>query len=206
MLTYTDLKKGILFILDGNPYEVVESSFSRMQQRKAVVQAKIRNLKTGKLIERSFQPSDQFVEADIKKRTLLFLYSHRGEYVFIDPPANQSEARPDSKSGRQNRANRFSLAEDIIGDKKKWLKPNTEVTAVFFEEKFLTFSLPIKMDLKVVEAPPGVQGDRATQGTKSATLETGVIVQVPPFINEGDMIRVNTETGNYAERVEKGTK
>lgn len=187
-LSYTDLKKGTLFILDRDPYEVAESSFSRMQQRKAVVQAKIRNLRTGKLVERNFQPSDQFEEADIKKRTLIFLYSHREEYIFIDP---------------QNRANRFSLKEDIIGDKKKWLKPDTEITAVFFDEKLLTFTIPIKMDFKVIEAPPGVQGDRAQSGTKAVTIETGTVIQAPLFINTSDVIRINTESGEYVERVEK---
>lgn len=188
MLSYTDLKKGALFIKDGDPYEVLESNFSRMQQRKAVVQGKIRNLATGKIIELSFQPSDSFEEADIEKRPLVFLYAHRGEYIFIDP---------------QNPKNRFPIKEEIIGETTQWLKPNTEVTAVFFGDRLLNFRLPIKMDFKVTEAPPGVQGDRAQSGTKAATLETGVIIQVPLFINTDDIIRINTETGAYVERVEK---
>lgn len=187
-LTYTDLKKGTLFVLDGDPYEVTESNFSRMQQRKAVVQTKIRNLRTGKLVERSFQPSDEFKEADIKKRPLLLLYSHREEYVFVDP---------------ENRANRFSLNKEEVGENKKWLKKDTEITALFFDDKLLSLRLPVKMDFKVTEAPPGVQGDRSQSGTKSVTIETGTTVQTPLFINTGDVIRINTETGEYAERVEK---
>ncbi len=188
MLSYTELKKGTLFVKDGIPFEVLESSFSRMQQRKAVVQAKIRNLVTGKQQDLTFQPSDQFEEADITKKPLIFLYEHRSDFVFVDP---------------DNRQNRFTLSSDQIGDNKRWLKPNTPITAVFFGEKLLNFVVPIKMEFKVTEAAPGVQGDRATQGTKSVTLETGTVIQVPPFINAGDIVRINTETGTYTERVEK---
>lgn len=188
MITYTELKKGTLFVMNGDPYEIVDSSFSRMQQRKAVVQAKIRNLITGKMVDTTFQASDQFEEADVKKKMLLFLYVHRGEYVFTDP---------------DNRQQRFSLDEAQVGDHKKWLKPNTQITALFFDERLLNFVLPIKMDFKVTEAAPGIQGDRATSGTKSATLETGAVIQVPLFINTDDIVRVNTEIGTYVERVEK---
>ncbi|MDP3710101.1 MAG: elongation factor P [bacterium] len=189
MLSYTDLKKGVLFIKDGEVCEVLDASFSRMQQRKAVVQAKIRKLSSGKILETTFQPSDSFEEANIERRPLLFLYQHRDDYVFSD---------------LKDKSKRFTIKEDFIGDKVKWLKPNTEVAAVFFGEKLLTLTLPIKMDFKVTEAPPGIQGDRATSGTKAVTIETGAVVQVPPFINEGDIIRVNTESGLYVERAEKG--
>lgn len=188
MLSYVDLKKGTAFIWNDRPYEVLESSFSRMQQRKAVVSAKIRDLTTGKILETSFQPSNQFEEADIEKRTVTFLYAHRGEYIFVNP---------------SNPKERFTLSQDAVGDNARWLKKDTPVTAVYFREKLLTFTVPIKMDLKVVETPPGVQGDRAQGGTKAATLETGAVIQVPLFINQDDIIRVNTETGEYTERMEK---
>ena len=174
--------------MDNDPYEVIESSFSRMQQRKAVVQTKVRNLASGKIFDINFQPSDQFKEAEVEKRSLLFIYQHRGEYVFSDIS--------DKKS-------RFSLTEESIGQKKSWLIPNTQVTALFFGDRLLTLSLPIKMDIKVIQAPPGVQGDRAQGGTKAVTLETGALIQVPLFINNGDIVRVNTETGDYVERAEK---
>lgn len=188
MLSYTELKKGTLFVKDGIPFEVLDASFSRMQQRKAVVQAKIRSLITGKQQDITFQPSDQFEEANVSKRPLMFLYEHRGDFVFVNP---------------DNRQNRFTLNAEQVSENKKWLKPNTLITALFFDEKLLNFVLPIKMDFKVTEAAPGVQGDRATQGTKAVTLETGAIIQVPPFINAGDIVRINTETGTYVERVEK---
>lgn len=188
MLSYTDLKKGVVFIRDGKPWEVVDSSFSRMQQRKAVVQARIRDLASGKIVEKTFQPSDYFEEADVEKRPLIFLYQHRGDFVF-------------SESG--NPQQRFTLEAETVGDAARWLKPNTEITAVFFGDKLLTFSVPIKMDLKVIEAPPGIQGDRSQGGTKAVTLETGAVIQAPLFINTGDIVRINTETGDYVERVSK---
>lgn len=188
MLSYTDLKKGTLFIYRGEPHEVMEANFSRLQQRKAVVQAKIRNLVSNKTYEVNFQPSDQFEEAEIEKKTLTFLYQHRGEFIFAD---------------FQNSRNRFPLPEEVISGQQKWLKPNTQLTALFFRGTLLNLILPIKMDFKVSEAPPGVQGDRAQSGTKSVTIETGAVIQVPLFINTGDTIRINTQTGEYAERVEK---
>ena len=190
MLSYTDLKKGALFVRDGKPYEVVESNFSRMQQRKAVVQARIRDLASGKITDLAVQPSDYFEEAAIEKRPLAFLYGHRGDFVFAEP------GKPEK---------RFTLKEEALGDAKKWLKPNTEVTAVFFNDALITFSVPVKMDLKVTDAPPGIQGDRSQGGAKAVTLETGAVVQTPLFINVGDVIRVNTETGEYDERVQKNS-
>lgn len=188
MLSYTDLKKGILFVYNGAPCEILEANFSRMQQRKAVVQAKVKNLASGKVIEMSFQASDQFEKAEIVKKPLCFLYQHRAEYVFTDPA---------------NLKNRFTLTKESIGQNGHWLKSDTDVTAIFYNDTLLNFTLPIKMDFTVTEAPPGVQGDRSQSGTKAVTIETGAIIQVPLFINEGDIIRVNTETGEYAERMEK---
>lgn len=188
MLSYTDLKKGVVFLLDGEPYEVVDASFSRMQQRKAVLQARIRSLRSGKLLDRTFQASDEFEAADIEKKTLVYLYGHRGEYIFNDP---------------KNQKVRYTLNDEQVGDRKKWLKPNIEITAVFLDENMLTFTLPIKMDFKVTEAPPGIQGDRSSGGTKAVTIETGAVIQVPLFINTDDVVRINTETGDYVERVSK---
>lgn len=188
MLSYSDLKKGVLFVRDGKPYEVIESSFSRMQQRKAVVQARVRDLTNGKIIEITPQASDYFEEADVVKRPLVFLYRHRDDFVFAEP------GRPQQRS---------TLTKEKVDDVGRWLKPNTEITAVFFNDTLLTFSVPIKMDLKVTDAPPGIQGDRSQGGTKSITLETGAVVQAPLFINTGDIVRINTESGDYVERVEK---
>ncbi|MCR4327962.1 MAG: elongation factor P [Patescibacteria group bacterium] len=188
MLAYTDLKKGALFVMDGAPYEVLDSHFLRMQQRKAVVQTKIKNLVTGKIVDRNFQPSDSFEEAEVEKKSAVFIYMNRGEFWFHE------EGNP---------KNRFILKEDVLGESGKFLKPNTSVETVLFEEKVIGVKLPVKADFKVVEAPPGVKGNTAQGGTKVATLEGGAKIAVPLFVNEGDVVRVNTETGEYVERVEK---
>lgn len=186
MLSYTDLTKGVLFILDGVPYEVIDSHFLRMQQRKAVVQTKIRNLMTGKILDRNYQASDSFMEAEIERQQAIFIYEAKGEYWFHE------EGNP---------KNRFSINSDIIGDRGKFLKPNTKVSTVVFDDKVIKVEIPIKMEFKVVEAPPSIKGNTAQGGTKQVTLEGGVKINVPLFINEGDSIKINTETGEYVERV-----
>lgn len=174
--------------MNGEPYEVLEANFSRMQQRKAVIQTKIRNLASNKIQEVTFQASDYFEKAEIEKRPLVFVYHRRGEFIFSDPG---------------NSKNRLSIPEKIVAENKKWLKPATQVTVLFFQGRILNVNLPIKINFKVLEAPPGVQRDRATSGTKGVTIETGAVIQTPLFIKSGDVIRINTETGEYVERVEK---
>ncbi len=186
MLSYTDLTKGVLFILDGAPYEVLETHFLRMQQRKAVVQTKIRNLITGKILDRNYQASDTFEEAEIERKQALFIYENKGEYWFTE------EGNP---------KNRFSLSAEVMGERGKFLKPNTKVSTTLFDDKVIKVEIPIKMDFKVVEAPPAIRGNTAQGGTKQVVLEGGAKVNAPLFINEGDMIRINTETGEYTERV-----
>lgn len=185
-LAYTDLTKGILFIMDGAPYEVLESHFLRMQQRKAVVQTRIRNLITGKILDRNFQPSDQFDEAEIDRKSAMFIYETRGEYWFHE------EGNP---------KNRFSLSGELVGEQGKFLKPNTKVATMVFNDKVIKVDIPVKMEFKVIEAPPAIRGNTAQGGTKQVTIEGGAKINVPLFINEGEMIRINTQTGDYVERV-----
>ncbi|HCC59989.1 MAG: hypothetical protein A2402_02150 [Candidatus Staskawiczbacteria bacterium RIFOXYC1_FULL_37_43] len=186
MLTHTDLKKGVQFILDGQPWEVLEAQLSKMAQRRPVIQSKIKNLLDGRVLERNFQQGDVFQEADLEKREIKFIYQNRGEYFFSEP---------------NNPSKRFSFTEAQIGIQAKYLKPNEIVTGIVFEEKIINFVLPIKVQLKVKESAPGVKGDRAQGGTKEAVLESGAIIQVPLFIEQGDIIEVNTETGQYVKRV-----
>ena len=186
MLTHTDLKKGVQFILDGQPWEVLEAQLSKMAQRRPVIQSKIKNLLDGRVLERNFQQGDVFQEADLEKREIKFIYQNRGEYFFSEP---------------NNPSKRFSFTEAQIGIQAKYLKPNEIVTGIVFEEKIINFVLPIKVQLKVKESAPGVKGDRAQGGTKEAVLESGATIQVPLFIEQGDIIEVNTETGTYVRRV-----
>jgi elongation factor P len=186
MLSYNDLKKGTLFSWNSNPYEVLEYNFSRMQQRKPVAQTKIRNLKTGSVSSQTFKSSDSFDEVDISKKQVVFVFRANGQCTF-------------HTAG--NPGKRFSVLEEKLGGAEKYLKAGEEVTARYIENEFLDIQVPIKIDLQVAEAPPAVKGNTAQGGLKQVTLETGLVINTPMFINKGDVIRVNTESGEYVERV-----
>lgn len=184
-LGVNDLKPKIYFIYEDQPCMVLETHHLKMQQRRPVVQTKFRNLLSGKHLERNFAQSDVFEEADIERKSVKFLYAHRNEFWFADP---------------NNPSKRFELDVDLIGDQAKFLKPNTILEALHWNDKVINVSLPIKMQFKVVESPPGIRGDTATGGTKVVKIDTGAELNVPLFINESDEIIVNTETGEYVER------
>ncbi len=186
MLDYSEIKEGKYIVFESEPYEVISSHVFRKQQRKPVNAAKLRSLLTGRIIEHSFHASDKVSEAEIDKKEVKYLYTNKGEYWF-------SEANDASK--------RFKLSEDIIGPAAKFLKPSILVDAILFNEKIISLKLPIKMDLKVIEAHPTTKGNTAQGAIKTVKLETGVEIQVPMFIKEGDVIRINTETGDYADRI-----
>ncbi|MEK7162696.1 MAG: elongation factor P [Patescibacteria group bacterium] len=188
MLSYNELKPGVYIIFENEPYLVEAFEFLRMQQRKPVAKTKIKNMITGKILERNFQQSDSFEEAEIERAKSRFLYSSRGEFWFSDI---------------DNPKNRFNLKTDIIGEGEKFLKPNMEIAVLKFKDKVINISLPAKVDYKIIEAPPAIKGDTAQGGTKVVIIETGAKISVPLFINEEDIIRVNTQTGEYTERVEK---
>lgn len=186
MLSYSELKVGTFFIMNGEPYEVLEYAFLRMQQRKPVTQTKIKNLITGKVINQTFHQNDSFKEASLERKKSKYLYNNRGDFVFCDA---------------DNPSKRVTLKEDQVGDQGKFLKANTIIDALLFGDKIINIILPIKVELEVVEAPPSVKGSTVTGGNKLVKLETGAEINVPMFINQGDVVRVNTQTGEYTERV-----
>lgn len=185
MLTHTDLRPGVEFIYEGQPWIVLEASMMKMAQRRPVIQSKIKNLIDGRVQERNFQQGDVFNEADLEKKDIKFIFQNKGQYTF-------SEVNDPSK--------RMMFTEEQVGAQAKFLRPNETVTGILFEGKIINFKLPIKVNLKVKETPPGIKGDRAQGGTKEATLESGAVIQVPLFIEEGDIIEVNTELGTYVKR------
>jgi elongation factor P len=187
MLSHNDLKKGIRFILNKEPYEVLESSFVFKGRGSSIVQTKIKNLVTGDVISKTFHPGESLEEAEIEKIKVKFLYSHRNKLFF---------------SRENDPSFRFDLSKETIGESADFLKPNQIVEGMQFLGKIINVSLPIKVQLKVKEAPPGVKGERAQAGTKQVVLETGAITNVPLFIKEGDVIELNTETGEYVRRIE----
>ncbi len=188
MLSYNDILPKKCIILDGEPYEVLDAHVFRKQQRKPVNQTKLKNLRTGKVTERSFHQSEVVEEAEIERRDALYLYNHRGEWWFCDPA---------------DKSKRFKIQENLVGDGWRFLTPNAVVSIISFKNEPLGVELPIKMDLRVKEAPPAVRGNTAQGANKLVTLESGATITAPIFVEVGDVIRVNTETGAYVERVQK---
>jgi len=190
MLNYSELKPGKYIVLDGQPYVVMEASFLRMQQRKPVMQTKLKNLINDKTVEKTFQHNDKIEEAEIEIREVKYLYSHRGEFWFCE---------------KDDASKRFMIEEELVAVYADLMKPNMLVGVVVFNDKIIGVKLPIKIELKVIEAPPAIKGNTAQGGTKQVKLETGVIVNTPLFVENGDIILLNTETREYVERVKKGS-
>jgi elongation factor P len=185
MYEITDLKPGRAIRLDGEPFIVVSSVFGRKSMSKANMQCKLKNLKSGAIIARNFQGSEKIEPADVSHRRVQFLYSTGGVFTFMDSETYDQ----------------FELSSDVVGDGAGYLVDGNDVDALMFEEKPIGITLKATVDLKVVSTIPGVKGDTATGGNKPAKLESGITVNVPLFVNEGDTIKVNTESGEYMTRV-----
>jgi len=187
-IPYSELKKGKQIIINNEPYEIIEASSMFKARGHSVLQVKLKNLITGNIISRTFHPSDIFEEAELFKIKAKFLYSHRENYFFAE---------------KDNPSKRFSLTKEQISSSVKFLKPDQEVETIIFNEEIINISLPIKIQLKVKQAPPGIKGSRAQAGNKIVVLETGAEINVPLFIEEGDIIEINIEKGEYVRRIEK---
>ena len=192
LLDYNEIKTGKYIVYNDEPFEVLDYHVARTQQRKPQNQVKMRSLISGRAVNETFRVSDTVEEADITKREMKYLYNNKGEYWFCNP---------------QNPSERFTLADAVLGDSAKFLKENSIVTGLVFEyddeEKIIGIKLPIKMEFTVKECPPNIKGNTATGGNKPATLENGAVVNVPLFVDVGDIVVVNTETSEYVERVNK---
>lgn len=190
MLEYSDIRTGKIIIFEDEPCEVMDNHVARTQQRKPQNQVKLKSLLSGRTWNTVFHASDKADEAEISKKDVKFLYANKGEYWFSDP---------------ENPKDRFQLSEKILGDSTKYLKANENVAALVWdndgEDQIISIKLPVKMEFIVKEAPPSIKGNTANGGGKLVTLENGVKLNVPFFIETGEKIRVNTETGEYVERV-----
>ena len=185
-ITSSDLTKGIIIKFEGQPWLVIDFQFSGPGKGASFYRTKLKNLATGTVLEKTFKSGEKLEEATTEKIKAKFLYSHRDRFFFCK---------------ENNPSSRFDLPKQIIGNSAVFLKQNEIVEAILFEGKIITVSLPIKVNLKVTEAPPSFKGDTAQGGTKMVTLETGAQINVPLFVEEGDIIEVNTETGEYVRRV-----
>jgi elongation factor P len=184
-LDFSELKRtGTVVLFQNEPWEILETNFMRTAQRKPVIQARLRNLVTGKVIDYNFKFGEKVEAADMGKRKAQYLYSDRDGSHFM----------------AQDTFETITVLQATMGDKVPYLKEGTEVTILTFNGQPISVQLPVKVDLKVTQAPPGIKGDTATGGTKPVTVETGLVVQAPLFIREGDIIRVDTRDGSYVER------
>lgn len=185
MYEITDLKPGKAIQIDGEPFLVINSVFGRKSQSKANMQCKLRNLKTGAVIAKNFQGSEKIEPADVGYRKVQYLYNDGTSYTFMDLDSYDQ----------------FELPAETIDDAALYLVEGNDADALMFEGHPIGIQLKPTVELKVVETIPGVKGDTATGGNKPAKLESGLSVNVPLFINEGDIVKVNTETGLYMTRV-----
>lgn len=183
-----DLKAGTIVEWQEGVWQVLEAKHVHLGRGAGIVQAKMKNIKTSKVLSSTFKPADTFEELEVQKVASRFLYEHRGVLWFDDP---------------EKPSQRFSMPREAVGEQARFLRPQTVVDAVRIKGEVVNISLPIKLTLKVVEAPPSLKGEAADRSTKTVKLETGAEIPVPLFINEGDVILVNTQSGEYVERVNK---
>lgn len=188
VLSYNQITLKKVILHDDEPYLVIASHVFRKQQRKPVNITKLKSLKSGRVLEVTFHVSETVEEASLETKTITFIFKKPGEYWF-------------HTAG--NPSDRFMLSEDLVGDQGRFMKERSDIDALLFNDEIIGLKFPIKVELKVKEAMPAVKGNTSSGAQKEVTLETGATVMVPMFINEGDIISVNTESSEYSERIEK---
>jgi len=185
MISTNDFRPGITIELDGDIFLVIESMHVKPGKGPAFVRSKLRNLNSGAVVSRTFRAAEKIPRAHLEKSNMQYLYRDGDLLHFMD--TETFEQRP--------------IGIGDVGEQAEFLKENTVVEVLTYEGRLVAVEMPLTVDLEVVETVPGVKGDTVSGGTKPATLETGAVVQVPLFINQGEIVRVNTETGEYIERV-----
>jgi elongation factor P len=187
MYDTSDIRKGLKVLMDGNPYTVVEFQFVKPGKGSAFTRTKFKNLLTGAVIDKNIRSGEKLEPANVEEITMSYLYKEGDDFVFMD-----------GKTYEQ-----VTIANDIIGDNEDLLLDNLECAVLFFNERAVDVTLPNFIEVKVVSTEPGARGDSTGNVTKPATVQTGAEVQVPLFINEGDLLKVDTRTRAYVERVNK---
>lgn len=179
-----EFKTGLRILLDGEPFSIVENEMVKPGKGQAFNRVKVRNLKTGRTIERTFKSGDSVEGADVSDTEMQYLYND-GDFWHFMVPENFEQ---------------YAVSKSVVGDNAQWLKDGTVCIVTLWNNSAIVVTPPAHIDLKVVETDPGVRGDTATGGQKPAKLETGAMVRVPLFINEGETIKVDTRTGDYISR------
>lgn len=185
MLSFNEIKTGKVLQVNSEPFLIIKTDHHKMGRGGAVLKVKMKNLINGNVLERTYQGNDKAEEAKTETKKANFMYKDQNEAYFMD-----------NKSFEQ-----FSLSLENIGEKQFFLKEEIEVDVLYFNNNPMTITLPVKMDFKVTSSPPGVKGNSSGNVTKQIEIETGAKITAPLFINEGDIIKINTETGEYVERV-----
>ena len=184
MISAGDFRNGLCFEMDGQVYQVVEFQHVKPGKGAAFVRTKYKNVKTGSVVERSFNPNEKFEQAQLERRDMQYIYADGDLYYFMD--VDTYEQTP--------------IHSDKIGDGTKFLKEEMICKVVSYKGDIFQVELPITVELQITECEPGVRGDTTNNANKYATLETGAVVKVPLFVNQGEKIRVDTRTGEYLER------
>ena len=184
MVSTNDFKTGLTIDLEGDVFQVVEFQHVKPGKGAAFVRSKLRNLRTGSIIERTFNAGEKFPKARIDRREVQYLYNDGKEYNLMDMESYDQT----------------TMTADELGDAVKYLKENMTLQVLVYQDKYIGVELPTFVELEVTETSPGIKGDTASGGSKPATLETGAVVQVPFFINVGDKLQIDTRTGNYLKR------
>ena len=186
MISTGDVKKGIIIELDGQLMKVLDWTHIKMARGSAQVRMKLQNVRRGDIVERTFQAGTRWLRARVDQRKVQYLYTDGDAYHFMD---NETY-------------DQFTVREAMLGDDARYLKDNTEVFVSMYDGEVLGVDLPVTVDLTVTQTDPGFAGDTATGAKKAATLETGLVVQVPLFVNAGDTLRIDTRNGEYVTRVQ----
>jgi len=187
MYDSSDLRKGLKIVIDGEPYIITDFEFSKPGKGQALYRCKLKNMLTGYTMDRTYRSGDKFEPANLNEVKMQFLYKDNDGYHFMNMTTYEQ----------------IDMTEEQVGDARNFLKENMEVSILFFDDTPISIDLPNFVELQVVEAPPGIKGDTATGATKPVTLETGYNLQVPLFIEEGDILKIDTRTGQYVERKKK---
>jgi elongation factor P len=185
MYSTAEFRKGLKIEFKGEPYIILDFQHHKPGKGGAFMRTKLRNLITGRVLEETFRSGEKVGEPDLKEREVQYLYQDKGRYVFMD----------------QENFEEVQLDEEHVGEGKDFLQENINIKLLLYRDQPIAVELPMFVELKVVQTDPGVKGDTATGGSKPAKLETGAVVQVPLFVGEGEVIRVDTRTGTYMERV-----
>jgi len=185
VLTAGDLRKGTKLEIDGEPYLIVDFEFSKPGKGQALYRCRLKNMITGAQFDRTYRSGDKFSSADLEEQEMQYLYNDGATYHFMN----------------MSSYDQIEMPAGAVGDISSFLTENLLVNVLLFQGKPIGLTLPNFVDLKIVTSAPGIKGDTASGATKPATLDTGHVIQVPLFVEEGDIVRIDTRTGQYVERV-----